>query len=62
MLNSLPDTELFAAGAVNPELMKHLISEFLNGKNDHTMLVRQLLMIAIWHTGLSALNRFEAPT
>lgn len=57
MLNSLPDAEPFAAGAVKSELMKHLISDFLNGKNDHTMLVRQLLMIAIWHSGLSVANR-----
>jgi hypothetical protein len=54
MLNSLPDAEPFAEGAVDSGLMKHLIGDFMNGKNDHFMLVRQLLMIAIWHAGLSA--------
>ena len=57
MLDSLPDMELFTQGAVNRESTKHLISDFLNGKNDHMMLVRQLLMIGIWHAGLSAVNQ-----
>jgi hypothetical protein len=57
MLDSLPDMEPFTLGAVNRELTKHLISDFLNGKNDHMMLVRQLLMIAIWHAGQGAVNQ-----
>ena len=57
MLDSLPNMEPFTLGAVNRELMKPLISDFLNGKNDHMMLVRQLLMIGIWHAGLGAANR-----
>jgi len=57
MLDSLPDMEPFTQGAVNRESTKHLISDFLNGKNDHMMLVRQLLMIGIWHAGLSAVNQ-----
>ena len=57
MLDSLPDMEPFTLGAVNRESTKHLISDFLNGKNDHMMLVRQLLMIGIWHAGLNAVNQ-----
>jgi len=57
LLDSLPDVEPFASGALNRELTKHLVRDFLNGKNDHTMLVRQLLMIVIWNAGLSAANR-----
>lgn len=57
MLESLPDREPFTSGAVDRELTRNLISDFLSGKDDHFMFVRQLLMIGIWHSGLSVANR-----
>ena len=54
LLDSVPDAEPFASGLVDRETTRQLVQEFLNGKNDHLMLVRQLLMIVIWHSGLKA--------
>jgi asparagine synthase (glutamine-hydrolysing) len=52
LLESLPDIEPFSSGALDRDLTRTLIKEFLNGKNDHAMLVRQLFMVGIWHAGL----------
>lgn len=48
-VESLPDLEPIASGPFDRRRLRALLRDYLAGRGEHALLVRQLLFVAIWH-------------
>jgi asparagine synthase (glutamine-hydrolysing) len=49
VVSGLPDTELIRNGPFGISRVRNLVARFLAGDTEHEALVRQLVMVAVWH-------------
>jgi asparagine synthase (glutamine-hydrolysing) len=53
LVSDLPNLEPIKDGPFNKVALNHMIEGFLHGASNHEALIRQLVMIAVWHQAIS---------
>jgi asparagine synthase (glutamine-hydrolysing) len=48
-VSAVPDLDPVRGGPFDRARVKNLVTNFLNGENSHELLVKQLVMVAVWH-------------